>query len=118
MDTARCEGCVFAQLQNDLVNMPESMAGAADVFTAMGDGPVSAGDAAEALCAFEAPVCPVDGCKLSIDSLLKYVKSRGADAPRQVFDEVVAPGCAILDVPHQLDADFGSFFGYPENPLA
>lgn len=48
----------------------------------------------------EAPVCDADGCKLSTQGLMRYVTSAGDDAPRQALDEVVAPSCAILDVPH------------------
>lgn len=113
-----CEGCVFRQLQNDPQNVPESMAGAFSVLSGMEDEPAKAGDTAEALAALEAPACPVDGCQVSIGGLLRYVTSAGAAAPRQELDEVVAPGCAILDVPHQFDTDFGSFFGDPDNPLA
>lgn len=94
------------------------MAGALGVLAVMEDEPTKAEDVAEALTALEAPACPVEDCRVNIGGLLRYVTSAGADAPRQELDEVVAPGCAILDVPHQIDADFGSFFGEPDNPLA
>ncbi len=116
--STNCEGCVFRQLQNDPVNVPESMASAFSVFSGMGEEPSTAGDAAEAISALGAPACPVEDCEVSIGGLLKYVTSAGADAPRQELDEVVAPGCAILDIPHQFDAEYGSFLEDPDNPLA
>jgi hypothetical protein len=112
------EGCVFRQLYNDPERVPDSMTSALSILSGVQEEDITAGDTAEALSALEAPACPVDGCRLSIRGLLTYVTGAGADVPRQELDEVVAPGCAILDVPHQIDTDFGSFYGDPGNPLA
>jgi hypothetical protein len=102
--------CLFRQLQDSPDRVPESMASAVGVLAEVGDEP-TASETAEAFAALEAPACPVDGCRVSIDGLLKYVTSAGADAPRESLDQVVAPSCALLDIPHDIDTQLGSFGG-------
>lgn len=97
--------------------MPESMTTALDVLSAMEDEPTTVEETAEAMAALAAPVCEVQDCKVSVEGLLRYVMSAGADAPRQALDEVVAPSCELLDIPHQVDTDLGSFGGnWPDTP--
>jgi hypothetical protein len=111
------EGCLFRQLQNNPDVVPESMAAALGVLSGMENEPTTAEETAEAFAALEAPVCPVEDCRVSVNGLLQYITSAGADAPRQALDEVVAASCAILDTPHDVDTVLGSFGGeWPDSP--
>jgi hypothetical protein len=117
MNSTSRESCLFRQLQNDPEAMPESMLTALDVLSGMKEEPTTAEETAEAMAALAAPVCSLEDCKVSVEGLLRYVIGAGAAAPRQALDEVVAPSCELLDIPHQVDAELGSFGGnWPDTP--
>lgn len=97
MRSANRKDCVFRKLEENPEKTPPSLASVLGAFTE--DEPETPGDAAEMFAAIEAPVCNVEGCKLSTQGLIRYVASYGDDAPRQELDEMVAPGCAILKYP-------------------
>lgn len=52
-------------------------------------------------------ICRVGGCALTAAELVDYVMSFGNAQPRQAIDGVVAPSCAILDVAHGAEQNFG-----------
>lgn len=113
MGSADRKDCVFRQLESNPEEMPPSLANVFGVF--MENEPETPSEAAEMLVAMEAPVCDVKDCKLSMQGLMRYVTSAGDGAPRQTLDEVVAPSCAILDVPHAAEEILGLHM-YPGDP--
>ena len=55
-------------------------------------------------------VCKLGGCGLTLGHLVEYVTAAGAAEPRNALDSVVAPSCAMLDVPHDADRDLGDMW--------
>lgn len=125
MGDENCEGCFFRCFQQEQGTLPQK---AADVFSLLADmqEPETPGGFAEAINMVETPICAVPNCGLTTLQLMDFAKSglvrlMGADydAPRRAIDDAVAPGCAILDIPHQLDVDRGSFGDdWPDGPVA
>lgn len=113
MSSAARKDCIFRQMAENPEAMPTSVANVFGAFTE--NEPETPVKTAEMLTVMDAPICNVKDCKLSNQGLIRYITSAGDDAPRQELDEMVAPSCAILDVPHTAEEVLGPYM-YPDDP--